>query len=131
MPKVAITSLIASSLILGRKGGLRNSVQLAPRETKTLDVSDVQLRTLTPELTKLKDAGWVNYAVTDGAAAPAPVVAVVPPPAPVVVVAPPVVEIAPPPAVVEVAPPPAVEAVEPVEAVEAPPAEPSERKKKR
>ena len=77
MPKVALTSLIPSSLIIGRAGPAKNKLSLSPRETKTVDLAPALFRSLKPDLDKLQSAGWVNYTVKDEEAAaptPAPVV---------------------------------------------------------
>jgi len=78
MPKLKLTSTFASSVIVGDPGIL--IVTLPPKETRSIDVTDVQLRQLMPQLEKLKAANWLNYSVSDQAdtavkivAAPEPV----------------------------------------------------------
>lgn len=61
MPKLTLTSTFASTIMVGDPGYL--TIPLPPKETKAVDVTDVQLRQLTPGLEKLKAAGWLNYVV--------------------------------------------------------------------
>jgi hypothetical protein len=110
MPKLTLTSTFASSITIGDPGVL--AFNLAPKETKTVEATEAQIRQLTPGLEKLKAAGWINYVVNDGAAAPVEVKPVAPPPPPA------------PPAPEPVAPAPTPDpVVEPVEAAPAAPAE--------
>jgi hypothetical protein len=68
MPKLVLTSTFASSITVGDPGIL--AFNLAPKETKTVEATEVQIRQLTPGLEKLKAVGWLNYTVTDAAPAP-------------------------------------------------------------
>lgn len=61
MPKLTLTSTFASTIMVGDPGYL--TIPLPPKETKTVDVTAVQLRQLTPGLDKLKAVGWLNYVV--------------------------------------------------------------------
>lgn len=75
MPNLLLTSIFPSSITIGDPSVL--TFTLAPRENKTLEVTEVQLRQLTPGLEKLKQAGWINYVVAlteskPSASAPAP-----------------------------------------------------------
>jgi hypothetical protein len=63
MPKLTLTSTFASSVIVGDPGIV--TVTLPPKETKSIDVTEVQLRQLMPGLEKLKAVGWINYSVAD------------------------------------------------------------------
>ena len=119
MPKLTLTSTFASSVVVGDPGIL--TVTLPPKETRTVDVTDAQISQLTPQLEKLKAAGWLTYyvgaVVVAPAAPPVKVAEVVkieakpvtppPPPEPVVAETPP--EVAAVPTVTETtdAPPPA------------------------
>jgi hypothetical protein len=126
MPKLTLTSTFASTIMVGDPGYM--VIPLPPKETKAVDVTDVQLRQLTPGLEKLKAVGWLNF-VVDAAGVKAPeekkVVAKPsapppPPPAPSVIVPPE-------PEAVVAAPAPVAEAaadVEPDAAPEAPAAPP-------
>jgi hypothetical protein len=100
MSKLTLTSTFASTITVGDPGVL--AFNLKPKETKSVEVDEAQLRHLTPGLERLKAAKWINYTVTDGSSVPAPVVTKpVEPPAP-----------PPPPA-----PEPVVPAADPVEEV--------------
>lgn len=70
MSKLTLTSTFASAVIIGDPGIL--VFTLPAKETKTIDVNDVQLRQLTPQLEKLKAAKWINYSVAEFTAPPAP-----------------------------------------------------------
>jgi len=61
MPKLTLTSTFASTVMVGDPGYL--TFPLAPKETKTVEVTEGQLRLLTPGLEKLKGAGWLNFSV--------------------------------------------------------------------
>ena len=61
MPKLTLTSTFASTIMVGDPGYI--TIPLPPKETKAVDVTDVQLRQLAPGLEKLKAAGWLNYVV--------------------------------------------------------------------
>lgn len=80
MAKLTLTSTFASSIIIGDPGVL--TVNLPPKETITLNVTDVQLRQLSAQLTQLKTSKWIEFSVSDddGTSAPAPVEPVAPPP---------------------------------------------------
>jgi hypothetical protein len=59
--KLTLTSSFASSITIGDPSYM--TFTLAPKETKSLDVTEVQIRQLTPGLEKLKAAGWLNYSI--------------------------------------------------------------------
>jgi len=87
MPKLNLTSTFVSSVIVGDPGII--TVTLPPKETKSVDITEIQLRQLMPQLEKLKAANWLTFSISDAAEpapAPAPPVVVVAAPAPVVVV---------------------------------------------
>jgi len=69
MPKLTLTSTFASSVVVGDPGIL--TVTLPPKETRTVDVTDAQISQLTPQLEKLKAAGWLTYNVGAVVVAPA------------------------------------------------------------
>ena len=83
MPKLTLTSTFASSIIVGDPSII--TITLPAKETKSVEVTDVQLRRLTEGLDKLTNVGWLKYSVADAAVAvtpPAPVVVPPPPPPP-------------------------------------------------
>lgn len=116
MSKLTLTSTFASTITIGDPGVL--AFNLKPKETKSVEVDEAQLRFLTPGLERLKTAKWINYTVTDGSSPSVPVET-----APVAPPAPPPEPVAPPKAPVEEAPveevpeedPPADPVVPPVE----------------
>ncbi len=67
MPKLTLTSTFASSITIGDPGVL--AFNLAPKETKSVEATETQLRQLTPGLDKLKAAGWINYTVVEATSA--------------------------------------------------------------
>jgi len=91
MAKLTLTSTFASSIIIGDPGVL--TLNLPPKETRTLSVTDVQLRQLTPQLAQLKAAKWIEFSVADDDGVTLVAVEPVAPPPP-----PPSEPVAPPPA---------------------------------
>jgi hypothetical protein len=100
MSKLTLTSAFASTITIGDPGVL--AFNLKPKETKSVEVDEAQLRHLTPGLERLKAAKWLNYTVTDGSSVPAsvetkpaepPAPPPPPPPEPVVPAADPVEEV--------------------------------------
>lgn len=67
MPKLTLTSTFASPLVVGDPGAV--TINLNPKETKSVEVSKDQLSLLLPGLEKLKTAGWVTFTVGTEAAA--------------------------------------------------------------
>ena len=75
MTTLTLTNTNPSSLIVGDPGHV--TVSIPPKETKTLEVNEAQLKFLMPQLEQLKAAKWLEYSVSEGAPAPASVVPVV------------------------------------------------------
>ena len=91
MPQLTITSKFASSLVIGEPGVLTIPfpLTLLPKETTRLEITAAQLRHVLPSLEKIKNVGWIEYAVdTEEAVAPVPIPAPIPAPVPVEVPAP-------------------------------------------
>jgi len=90
MPKLTVTSTFASTVIVGDPAIL--TITLPPKESRTVEVTEVQLRQLTPGLDKIQNAGWITYGIAKAAPVAevvkvAEVLNVTPAPAPVVVAA--------------------------------------------
>lgn len=111
MSKLTLTSTFASSITIGDPGVL--AFTLKPKETKSVEVDEAQLRHLTPGLERLKAAKWINYTVVHPGVVAEAATPTTPPPAPAQTPAPEV----PPPA-------PKVEVPPPAPKVETPPPEP-------
>lgn len=86
MSKLTLTSTYISTVVVGDPGIL--TVTLGPKASKTVEVTDVQLGQLTPQLEKLKTAGWITFSV-DGAPVAAEPVKAAPVPAPEPIAPPP------------------------------------------
>jgi hypothetical protein len=80
MPKLTLTSTFASPLVVGDPGAV--TINLNPKETKSVEVSKDHLPVLLPGLEKLKTAGWLTFVVGDAVEVPATPKAAAPPPPP-------------------------------------------------
>lgn len=87
MPNLTLTNNQGSLLVVGDPGFC--VVEIQPKATKNVTVTEEQLRLLTPHLDRLKDATWLTYAV-DAAPVPVETKPVEPPPV-TTPIAPPVV----------------------------------------
>lgn len=61
MPKLTLTSTFASPLVLGDPGVV--TINLNPKETKSVEVNKDHLPLLMPGLEKLKTAGWLTFTI--------------------------------------------------------------------